>query len=646
MFPNLDCDRDIAQIAAALKSNFGFKDEDIISLTSVPSPGHTTRVAILSALYKLISETQAGDIVYVHFSGHGSQVLDPDKPDGLDSTIVPADYRVNQSSEQTSNEISGKTIGQILLKLQQKRPAQITLSFDCCHSGDISRGAAKKRGLTYMDYVDWFKRTYHRDPPLPVSSKAETGGQSNSALDDLTGKGYVVISACANDEAASETSDSDPAMGRLSKVLAHVFAAATNETTYRQVWDEVKANFEAKYSDQHPQFAGQLDTFLLGGVAPAPSNAIPIHLGGATGFVLDSGSLQDVTIGSTYDIYSKNALKFDETTKIGEGVVTRISPTNAALTIKPAPSNPEVFAAAQAIEKVHRYAISPLLFDAASVRAVVPQLASTILTDVKALSMVATNIPAGRTPDIKLASAHATAANLRGAANVVLERGDTGYALDTIPVDNDLPSRLSVDLDREARYRYVLGLNPPASSRTGSIAVGIRIVPALPTSDQFGDQVWAPDDSGKYVPQKIGDYFMIEVRNSGKVKSHVSILDLESSDAITVQWPAENAGEYDNLLLPNQDWTPVWQTGNVAAPCVWQFDTADPGEIYKAFATDTPTDFRGLQRGESRGPGSPFDQLLAPGLTGARGSSEVLAPTLWDSAQTVVAVSDSGAGKQ
>jgi uncharacterized caspase-like protein len=155
MFPNLDCDRDIAQIAAALKSNFGFKDEDIISLTSVPSPGHTTRVAILSALYKLISETQAGDIVYVHFSGHGSQVLDPDKPDGLDSTIVPADYRVNQSSEQTSNEISGKTIGQILLKLQQKRPAQITLSFDCCHSGDISRGAAKKRGLTYMDYVDW-----------------------------------------------------------------------------------------------------------------------------------------------------------------------------------------------------------------------------------------------------------------------------------------------------------------------------------------------------------------------------------------------------------------------------------------------------------------------------------------------------------
>ena len=79
----------------------------------------------------------------VHYSGHGSQVpdLEGDEPDGLDETIVPHDS--GRADPETgigpaNRDITDDEIYERLRKLSAKTDA-ITLIFDSCHSGTISR---------------------------------------------------------------------------------------------------------------------------------------------------------------------------------------------------------------------------------------------------------------------------------------------------------------------------------------------------------------------------------------------------------------------------------------------------------------------------------------------------------------------------
>ena len=76
-------------MAQTLREQFAFADADIELLKDEQA----TRDAILAAFDRLVDRTQPGDLVVVHYSGHGSQVVDleKDEPDGLDETIVPDD---------------------------------------------------------------------------------------------------------------------------------------------------------------------------------------------------------------------------------------------------------------------------------------------------------------------------------------------------------------------------------------------------------------------------------------------------------------------------------------------------------------------------------------------------------------------------
>jgi len=82
---------------------------------------------ILAAMHWLISEPNTCN--FLHYSGHGSQVKDPDgdRDSGFDDTIVPIDF---ESKGQIDSDKLHRTLVSAL-------PANSTLFviFDCCHSG-------------------------------------------------------------------------------------------------------------------------------------------------------------------------------------------------------------------------------------------------------------------------------------------------------------------------------------------------------------------------------------------------------------------------------------------------------------------------------------------------------------------------------
>src|SRR5262245_40319604 len=121
---------DIVTMKQVLITRWGFREENIRFLTDEQA----TRDGILAALTQFVSETGPQDLVYIHYSGHGSQVADlnGDEPDDkLDETLVPQDGRTGSVPDITDDELDV-----IFSKLPTKN-AFIVL--DSCHSGTATR---------------------------------------------------------------------------------------------------------------------------------------------------------------------------------------------------------------------------------------------------------------------------------------------------------------------------------------------------------------------------------------------------------------------------------------------------------------------------------------------------------------------------
>lgn len=69
------CANDVRRMKALLLERFGFHEDDIlVMLDSDPSLPQPTGKNIRRSLAKLIENTQPGDCLVFHYSGHGTQV--------------------------------------------------------------------------------------------------------------------------------------------------------------------------------------------------------------------------------------------------------------------------------------------------------------------------------------------------------------------------------------------------------------------------------------------------------------------------------------------------------------------------------------------------------------------------------------------
>ena len=593
LFGNLDSGEDLKRIKAALVSTFGFDAGRDITIAD--KPDQTTRAAILAAFDKLVASTSKGDIVYIHYSGHGSQVIDKTKPSGLEETIVPADY----NDEQT-NEITGITIRDFLNRLAAKQPKQIVLTFDCCHSGTISRkDASKARGISYDSYTTWYKNEYNKAPSAPKSAADAPESPSGSGFTDLDGANYVVISACDNDSSAYETDDNGVALGRLSYCLSQVYANATPETTYAQLFDQVRAMFLAKFDDQTPQLDGAPNTRLLGGTAVAVDAGHLVTPIDAKSLRLDIGGLQGVTIGSTYAIYG-SALSGTRGPRLADATVSAIDLGSSTLTLdKSTAAKLDDFVGARAVEASHQYPANPLVVDAASIKKAVPEYADAILARLKLMSMV--KLSTGGKADIELTGGLTDTLNGQPTAGmneaVFLVRKDTGNRIGrpvTMTRGDDFADQIVDSLRRLAQYRYAMSLSQEDPSSTAQVSM--RIIAADTKSDPPGSRklVYVGDaKSSRDDHFQIGDAFTVEVTNRSQVDMHIAVLDLDSDGSVNIAWPRNYRGQ-DNLIRAGET-KRLWREGNDTTQiALFKMATADPNEVFKVIATDVYVDFNGL----------------------------------------------------
>jgi hypothetical protein len=209
---NLDgCLNDLDAMRSLLIVHYGFPDKNIVVLKEKEA----SRRNILNNLDLLGKEAKKGDTVFIYYSGHGSQVKNSlsVEQDKLDEAIVPSD------AAEGAPYIRDKELGPLFNKILDNG-AMLTLVFDCCHSGSLTRGQPEnvlpKSRYLPMDTVDI------KDP---------TQIEIPAAL-----KGALIFSACQDFELASELVNDDM---QPQGAFTYAFIKALNQSQYEESAENV-----------------------------------------------------------------------------------------------------------------------------------------------------------------------------------------------------------------------------------------------------------------------------------------------------------------------------------------------------------------------------------------------------------------------
>jgi len=122
------CIEDINNIRGVLMDAYGYNSENIIMLRDDDPSKMPTKANIMVALQSIVASSGVNDEVWIHYSGHGTQLRDTngDESDRLDEAIVPVDYP-------TVGMISDDELFNVVRNLR----CRAFLVFDSCHSGSV-----------------------------------------------------------------------------------------------------------------------------------------------------------------------------------------------------------------------------------------------------------------------------------------------------------------------------------------------------------------------------------------------------------------------------------------------------------------------------------------------------------------------------
>ena len=198
-------DKDVPYVMEMLKKA-GY--QDIRTLINQQA----TKVAIVSAFKSLANSCHTGDMVYIHFSGHGQQMTDAngdEGKDGLDEAWIPYDAYIRYSKNyHGENHLVDDEVSVLLTNIRKHigNSGKMLVVVDACHSGDSDRGSGeivrgtgdvfripvKQRGHAKKSQAQWLMLSACKDKQVNFEMKNLRVGKLTYALYSLAGKGLTM----------------------------------------------------------------------------------------------------------------------------------------------------------------------------------------------------------------------------------------------------------------------------------------------------------------------------------------------------------------------------------------------------------------------------------------------------------------------
>ena len=267
MVPGADlrgCVNDVKNMRGVLSKYYGFPDKNIAQLTDLEA----TKKAIQAGIQKLLKSTKRGDVLLLHYSGHGANVPDKngDEPDHRDEILCPTD--LNWYDPLTDDWLRD-TFDSLAAGVS------LTVVMDCCHSGTNTRQLLPMDAPRMARYL-----------PCPLDlMAAESGrklkGQVRGTLHKTTAAQRkkkdvvevdipeILITGCRSTQTSADAYIGKSYNGALTWNLVAAIKAAKGKLSNRELHARTTLGLKEDDFDQVPQLEGQGARFDLPFLAPA-----------------------------------------------------------------------------------------------------------------------------------------------------------------------------------------------------------------------------------------------------------------------------------------------------------------------------------------------------------------------------------------
>ena len=242
------CVNDVKNLQEALTTYYGFSAQDVTSLTDLQA----TKKAMQSAIKKLITGGKKGDVLLLHYSGHGSNVPDDngDEEDHRDEILCPTNLDWN---DPLRDDWLRKTLNKL------RAGVSLTVIMDCCHSGSNTR-----------EFTPPDAPIKERFLPCPLDLMAtESGRKLRGTLRGQLGKAprgrkrendivhadiqEMMITGCRDTQTAADAQIVGTFNGALTYCLVESIKETQGKLTYRELHQRTTAKLKNNGYDQVPQ---------------------------------------------------------------------------------------------------------------------------------------------------------------------------------------------------------------------------------------------------------------------------------------------------------------------------------------------------------------------------------------------------------
>lgn len=252
-------DKDVPLVQGMLKSA-GFR-----SVTTLVNR-QATKSGIVGAFKRMAASCKQGDVVYIHYSGHGQQMTDihNDERDGLDECWIPYDAcRKASATYHGEKHLTDDELNVYLNAIRNKIGAKgkLLVVIDACHSGDGTRGEDDEivRGVEDTLVVDsqnarGLYETFEAIKSFFMGDNGK-GNIINTKAKPLAER-WITISACRSDQVNFEMKK--PAVGKLTYALwteQKKSEKVSNEEFIRRIRKFVNCNTTSRL--QQPEMTGE-----------------------------------------------------------------------------------------------------------------------------------------------------------------------------------------------------------------------------------------------------------------------------------------------------------------------------------------------------------------------------------------------------
>ncbi|KIM25361.1 hypothetical protein M408DRAFT_315703, partial [Serendipita vermifera MAFF 305830] len=235
-----------------------------------------------------------GDPILIFYSGHGGTV---DAPEGWEAGGPEIQIILSYDAlcEGKGREIYGipdRTMGALLDQLANQKGDNITVIFDCCHSGSLTRSKRSHlvRGVNLV--VD-----------IPADlDKDIWGGTRGTAIEPKFLKSglssHVLLAACGAQETAKENLSGTGGVFTTA-LLNTLVSVGADKLTYTELIQRLPALIE-----QTPQCEGHnQDRILFDSKVPSQRRQLHVLRENKGQYILKAGAAHGITKGATFNVY-------------------------------------------------------------------------------------------------------------------------------------------------------------------------------------------------------------------------------------------------------------------------------------------------------------------------------------------------------